>query len=43
MIDLIRGKVVLDGDRSIVLDKKLLKNIKFVEEGKFVEKDGAQR
>jgi uncharacterized ATP-binding protein UU034 len=41
MLDLIRGKVVLDSDRSIVLDKELLKNIKFVEEGKFVEKDGA--
>ncbi len=41
MLDLIRGEIVLDDDRSIVLDKELLKNIKFVEEGKFVEKDGA--
>lgn len=41
MLDLVRGEVLLDNGKNIVVDKELLRNIKFVEEGKFVEKDGA--
>lgn len=41
MLDLLRGEINIDNGRKIVIDRDLLKNIKFINEGKFVEKDGA--
>lgn len=41
MLDLLRGEINIDNGRKIVIDRDLLKNIKFIDEGKFVEKDGA--
>lgn len=40
LLDTYNGELVTDNGK-ILLDKKLLKNIKFIQEGKFVEKDGA--
>lgn len=41
MLDLIRGEINSENGKKIVIDKELLKNLKLVDEGKFVEKDGA--
>lgn len=41
MLDLFRGEIDNGNGKKIVIDKDLLKNLKLVEEGKFVEKDGA--
>lgn len=41
MLDLLRGEIDTSNGKKIVIDKDLLKDIKFVNEGKFVEKDGA--
>lgn len=41
MLDLLRGEINTDNGKKIVIDKDLLKNIKFINEGNFVEKDGA--
>ena len=41
MLDLFRGEIDNGNGKKIVVDKDLLKNLKLVEEGKFVEKDGA--
>lgn len=41
MLDLLRGEIEVENGRKIVVDKDLLKNIKLVDEGRFVEKDGA--
>ena len=40
MLDLCRGEINTENGK-IVIDKDLLQNIQFIEEGKFVEKDGA--
>jgi len=40
LIDILRGEITSAGPK-IVIDKKLLKDIKFIQEGKFVEKEGA--
>lgn len=41
MLDLFRGEIDNGNGKKIVVDKDLLKDLKLVEEGKFVEKDGA--
>lgn len=41
LIDIVRGSIGSESGKEIVIDKKLLKEIKFIQEGKFVEKDGA--
>ncbi len=41
LIDLLRGNIKNTKDKQIVIDKKLLKEINLIQEGKFVEKDGA--
>jgi hypothetical protein len=40
LIDVLRGEIPSE-NAKILIDKKLLKNIKFIQEGKFVEKEGA--
>ena len=40
LIDILRGEIPSEGSK-ILIDKKLLKEIKFIQEGKFVEKEGA--
>ena len=40
LMDIYEGNI-LSGDKQIVLDEKLLKDINFIKEGQFVEKDGA--
>lgn len=40
MLDLSRGEINTENGK-IVIDKNLLQDIRFIEEGKFVEKDGA--
>lgn len=41
MLDLLRGEIDAGNGKKIVVDRELLKNIKFISEGRFVEKDGA--
>ncbi len=40
LLDTYNGELITDNGK-ILIDKKLLKNIKFIQEGKFVEKNGA--
>lgn len=40
LMDTYNGELIIN-DEKILLDKTLLKNIKFIKEGQFVEKDGA--
>lgn len=41
LIDILRGNIENTKDKQIVIDKELLKEINLIQEGKFVEKDGA--
>lgn len=41
LIDVYRGNIPNPQNKQIVIDKDLLKDIKFIQEGKFVEKEGA--
>lgn len=41
LVDILRGNIGSSSGKEIIIDKKLLKEIKFIQEGKFVEKDGA--
>ena len=41
LIDILRGNIQNTQNKQIVIDKELLKQINFIQEGKFVEKDGA--
>jgi len=41
LIDVLRGEIEASDDKKIVIDKTLLKDIQFIQEGRFVEKDGA--
>lgn len=41
LVDILRGNIGNGSGKEIIIDKKLLKEIKFIQEGKFVEKDGA--
>jgi len=41
LIDILRGNIENTKDKQIVIDKELLKEITLIQEGKFVEKDGA--
>ena len=41
LIDILRGNIQNTQDKQIIIDKELLKQINFIQEGKFVEKDGA--
>lgn len=40
-IDTLRGEITGDNNQKLIIDKKLLKDIKLVQEGNFVEKEGA--
>lgn len=40
LIDILRGEISSSSDKKIVIDKNIIKDIKFIEEGKFTEKDG---
>lgn len=41
LIDVLRGNIENSHNKQIVIDKELLKEINLIQEGKFVEKDGA--
>ena len=41
ILDTLRGEIEGKSDQKLLIDNNLLKDIKFVQEGKFVEKDGA--
>lgn len=41
LIDVYRGNIENSQNKQIIIDKDLLKDIKFIQEGKFVEKEGA--
>lgn len=41
LIDVYRGNLLNPQNKEVILDKALLKEIKFIQEGKFVEKEGA--
>jgi len=41
LMDILRGEIPNDTDTKIIVDKELLKQIKFIQEGRFVEKAGA--
>jgi len=41
LIDVLRGNIENSNNKQIVIDKELLKEINLIQEGKFVEKDGA--
>ena len=41
LIDVYRGNIPNSQNKQILIDKDLLKDIKFIQEGKFVEKEGA--
>lgn len=41
LIDILRGEIETSDDKKIVIDKTLLKDINFIQEGRFVERDGA--
>jgi len=41
LMDIFKGEIPNEHDTKIVIDKELLKEIKFIQEGRFVEKDGA--
>ena len=41
LVDVYRGNLLNPQNKEVILDKSLLKEIKFIQEGKFVEKDGA--
>lgn len=41
LIDVYRGHIESPADKKIIIDKQLLKDIKIIQEGRFVEKDGA--
>lgn len=41
LIDVYRGNIENPQNKQIVIDKDLLRDIKFIQEGKFVEKEGA--
>lgn len=41
LIDILRGEIETAPDKKIIIDKSLLKDIKFIQEGRFVEKEGA--
>ncbi len=41
IVDTFKGEIEGKGDQKLLIDTKLLKGIKFVQEGKFVDTDGA--
>lgn len=41
LMDIMRGEIPNENNTKIIVDKELLKEIKFIQEGKFVERDGA--
>ncbi|NLD21917.1 MAG: ATP-binding protein [Bacteroidales bacterium] len=41
LIDVYRGNLLNPQNKEVILDKSLLKEIKFIQEGRFVEKEGA--
>lgn len=41
LIDVYRGNIANPQNKEIIIDKELLKDIKFIQEGKFVESNGA--
>ncbi len=41
LIDVYRGNIENPQNKQIIIDKDLLRDIKFIQEGKFVEKEGA--
>ena len=41
LMDIMRGEMPNENNTKIIVDKALLKEIKFIQEGKFVERDGA--
>lgn len=41
LIDVYRGNLLNPQNKEVILDKALLKEIKFIQEGRFVEKEGA--
>lgn len=41
LMDIMRGEISNENNTKIIVDKELLKEIKFIQEGKFVERDGA--
>ncbi len=41
LMDIMRGEIPNENDAKIIIDQELLKQIKFIQEGRFVETDGA--
>ena len=41
LMDIMRGEIPNENNTKIIVDKELLKEIKFIQEGRFVERDGA--
>ncbi len=41
IVDTLKGEIEGKGDQKLLIDSNLLKDIKFVQEGKFVDKEGA--
>jgi len=41
LVDTLKGEIEGKGDQKLLIDGNLLKDIKFVQEGKFVDKEGA--
>lgn len=41
LVDMYRGEIPLPNNKKMLIDSKLLKDIKFINSGHFVEKDGA--